>query len=199
MKKLMIPLLFCFSLAVSVFTISLLNDRHALQEELIRLHVVADSDSEEDQALKLQVRDAVLHTIREGMAQAGDAQAARTYLLENLPKIQSAAKNCLRRLGCEDAVSVTLCKEDFPKRIYDTFALPAGIYEALRITIGEGQGQNWWCVAFPALCVPAVSRDMETVAADAGFTDSLTGAMTGRYEVRFYLLDLLGRLETARS
>ena len=199
MKKLLIPLLFCFSLAVSVFTVSLLNDRHALREELIRLHVVADSDSQEDQALKLQVRDAVLLSIREGMAQAGDAQAAKDYLTENLPKIQSAAQDCLRRLGCEDAVSVTLCKEDFPKRLYDTFSLPAGIYEALRVTIGEGQGHNWWCVAFPTLCVPAVSRDMEAVAADAGLRDSLTGAMTGRYEVRFFLLDLLGRLETAGS
>ena len=197
MKKLLIPLLFCFSLAVSVFTVSLLSDRHTLQEELIRLHVVADSDSQEDQAIKLQVRDAVLHTIREGMAQAGDAQAAKAYLLENLPKIQFAAKSCLRRLGCEDEISVSLCKEAFPKRFYDTFALPAGIYEALRITIGKGQGQNWWCVAFPALCVPAASRDMETVAADAGFTNSLTGTMTGRYEVRFFLLDLLGKLEAA--
>ena len=161
--------------------------------------MVADSDSPQDQALKLQVRDAVLLSIRDGMAQAGDAQAAKDYLLENLPKIQSAAKNCLQSLGCEDAVSVTLCKENFPRRLYDTFALPAGIYEALRITIGEGQGHNWWCVAFPTLCVPAVSRDMEAVAADAGFRDSLTGAMTGRYEVRFFLLDLLGRLETAGS
>ena len=199
MKKLLIPLLFCFSLAVSVFTVSLLSDRHALREELIRLHVVADSDSQEDQALKLQVRDAVLLSIREGMAQAGDAQAARDYLLENLPKIQAAAKDCLQRLGCDDSVSVTLCKEDFPRRLYDTFALPAGIYEALRVTIGEGRGHNWWCVAFPSLCVPAVSRDMEAVAADAGLRDSLTGAMTGRYEVRFFLLDLLGRLETAGS
>ena len=199
MKKLLIPLLFCFSLAVSVFTVSLLSDRHALREELIRLHVVADSDSQEDQALKLQVRDAVLLSIREGMAQAGDAQAARDYLLENLPKIQAAAKDCLQRLGCDDSVSVTLCQEDFPRRLYDTFALPAGIYEALRVTIGEGRGHNWWCVAFPSLCVPAVSRDMEAVAADAGLRDSLTGAMTGRYEVRFFLLDLLGRLETAGS
>ena len=199
MKKLLIPLLFCFSLAVSVFTVSLLSDRHALREELIRLHEVADSDSREDQSVKLKVRDAVLLTIRDGMEKAGDAQAAKDYLLENIPKIQAAARNCLRSLGCEDEVSVTLCKEDFPRRFYDTFALPAGIYEALRITIGKGQGHNWWCVAFPTLCVPAVSRDMETIASEAGLPDSLTGAMTGRYQLRFYLLDLLGSWETKRS
>lgn len=199
MKKLLMSLLFCTSLAVSVFSATLLTDRQALQEELIRLHVVADSDSPEDQSRKLQVRDAVLLTIQEGMEKAGDARAAKEYLLENLPKIQTAARECLESLGCEDSVSVTLCRENFPRRLYDTFALPAGIYEALRITIGEGEGHNWWCVAFPSLCVPAVSRDMETAASEAGLPDSLTGAMTGRYQLRFYLLDLLGSWETAGS
>ena len=199
MKKLLISLLFCASLAVSVFSATLLTDRQALQEELIRLHVVADSDSPEDQRRKLQVRDAVLRAIGDGMKQAGDAQAAKAYLLENLPEIQTAARDCLQALGCQDGVSVTLCREDFPRRLYDTFALPAGIYEALRITIGKGEGHNWWCVAFPSLCVPAVSGDVETAANAAGLPDSLTGAMTGRYRLRFYLLDLLGSWETGRS
>ena len=79
----------------------------------------------------------------------------------------------------------------------DTFTLPAGIYEALRITIGEGEGHNWWCVAFPSLCLSATSEEFADKAAGAGFPDSLTGALDGeeKYEVRFFLLDALGELE----
>ena len=92
---------------------------------------------------------------------------------------------------------VTLCKEAFDTRYYDTFTLPAGIYEALRITIGEGEGHNWWCVAFPSLCLSATSEEFADKAAGAGFPDSLTGALDGeeKYEVRFFLLDALGELE----
>ncbi len=88
-----------------------------------------------------------------------------------------------------------MAREAFPAREYDTFALPAGCYDALRITVGEGQGQNWWCVVFPRLCLPTVSEDFEVEAVGAGFSDTLTGALTGEYEVRFFLLELLGRLE----
>ena len=73
--------------------------------------------------------------------------------------------------------------------------MPAGTYDALRITVGEGQGQNWWCVVFPQLCLPAVSEGFEDTAAGAGFSDSLTGALEGEYQVRFFLLDCLGWLE----
>lgn len=196
MKKLWISILFCVSLAFGAYTCSLIMDHQALQRDLVRLHVVANSDSQEDQAIKLQVRDAVLESIREAMASAGDAEAAKAYLMENLPKIEAAANACLKALGCEEEAVVSLCKEVFDKRIYDTFSLPAGIYEALRVTIGEGQGHNWWCVAFPTLCIPAASQEVEAVAADAGLSESAQGAITGRYELRFFFLDLLGRLET---
>ena len=196
MKKLLHSVLFCGALAASLFVFTLFSDRQALQQELIRLHVVADSDEPEDQAVKLKVRDAVLESIREGMESAASAEEAKQYLTDNLPKIQKAANDTLKALGCEDCALVSLCKEAFDKRVYDTFSLPSGIYEALRITIGDGEGHNWWCVAFPTLCVPAVSEGMEAVAADAGLSQSLRGAMTGRYELRFYLLDLLGRLQT---
>ena len=89
----------------------------------------------------------------------------------------------------------TLDKEVFDTRYYDTFTLPAGVYEALRITIGEGEGKNWWCVGFPTLCLPATSEGFEDVAAGAGFPDTLTAALEGErgYRVRFILLDLLGK------
>ena len=196
MKKLIASILFCLVAAGSVFGYTLFKDQKALETELVRLHVVANSDSPEDQDIKLRVRDAVLASIGSAMEEAGDGESARAYLRENLPKIQKAANETLKRLGCPDLAEVSLCREDFERRVYDTFSLPAGVYEALRVTIGAGEGHNWWCVAFPQLCVPATAGEVETAAKAAGLPESLGGAMTGRYRLRFYLLDLLGGLET---
>ncbi len=185
----------CFFLAAFVWCGALISDRQKLNEELIRLHVVANSDSPEDQAIKLQVRDAVTASLEDSMADLQDVEAAKAYLQENLPKIQAAANDALKALGCDMEAVVTLCKEAFDTRVYDTFTLPAGVYEALRIVIGEGEGQNWWCVVFPTFCVPATAEGFEDVAAGAGFPDSLQDALTGEYEVKFFFLDLLGELE----
>ena len=176
---------------------TLLADREKLNEELIRLHVVANSDSEEDQAIKLQVRDAVTASLQNDFENIGNVEEAKAYLQENLPKIQAVANEALAAVGFDGEAAVSLCKEAFDTRYYETFTLPAGVYEALRITIGEGNGKNWWCVVFPSLCVPATSSGFEDAAVGAGFSDTLSGALTGEedYEVRFYLLDTLGRLE----
>lgn len=189
--------IFCFLLAALVWCGTLLADRDRLNEELIRLHVVAASDSTEDQALKLRVRDAVIDSLHTAMQDIADPQAAKAYLQENLPKIQRIANETLQAAGFDGEAVVTLCKEAFDTRYYDTFTLPAGVYESLRIIIGEGEGHNWWCVVFPTLCVPATSEGFEDVAAGAGFSEALSGALTGDsdYEIRFYLLDILGKLE----
>ena len=196
MKKMVGAVVFSVVLAVSVGVMGLINDSQALEEKLIRLHVVAASDSEEDQALKLQVRDAVLESIRQDLREAGDVEAAKAYLQENLPKIEASARECLQKLGCSEEVFVGLTKEKFDRRDYEGFSLPAGIYESLRVVIGEGQGHNWWCVAYPELCLAASSGAVETAAEQAGLSKSLRGAMVGDYELRFFLLDLLGRLKT---
>jgi len=197
MKKMKNCLLFCLSICVLIWIVSIVSDRQKLNEELIRLHVVANSDSREDQAVKLKVRDAVVESLQEAMADIADVEEAKAYLQENLPKIQSVANQVLTACGVEPDAVVTLAKETFDTRYYDTFKLPAGVYESLRITIGEGKGKNWWCVVFPSLCLPATSQGFEAVAAGAGFEDALLGALEGEqsYEVRFYLLDLLGKLE----
>ena len=200
MKKLFKRIVLCACIAAFLWTWGLVADREKLNEELIRHHVVANSDSEEDQSVKLRVRDAVVESLREEMANLTDMDQARAYIQENLPKIQQAANDCLRALGYEGNAVATLKEEVFDTRRYDTFTLPAGVYEALRITIGEGQGKNWWCVVFPTLCVPATSDGFEEVAAGACFPDTLTAALEGErgYEVRFFLLDLLGKWQ-ARS
>lgn len=197
MKKAMKRFGICLAAALAVWGGTLLADRQRLNEELIRLHVVANSDSREDQAVKLQVRDAVIKSLEEDLKGLGDVEQAKAYLTENLAKIQAAANETLEKAGFSGEAVVSLCREAFDTRYYDTFTLPAGVYEALRIVIGEGEGHNWWCVVFPTFCVPATTEGFADTAAGAGFPDSLTGALTGEeeYEVRFYLLDALGRVE----
>ena len=152
MKKLLKRIGICLVLAASVWCGSLLADRQRLNDELIRFHVVANSDSEEDQSIKLQVRDAVLNSLQSDLNKIADVNEARAYLQAKLPQIQAVANSVLEATGCDCEAVVTLCKEAFDTRYYDTFTLPAGIYEALRITIGEGEGHNWWCVLYPNLC-----------------------------------------------
>ena len=114
-----------------------------------------------------------------------------------LSALQEAANEVLQQNGENCEAVVTLRKETFPRREYDTFSLPAGVYDSLRITIGKGEGKNWWCVVFPDLCVPAASVEVEDVAVDAGFSNSLSKTLTGEegYEIRFWILDCIGKLQ----
>lgn len=176
---------------------SVVADRKALHENVIRLHVVAASDSREDQDVKLRVRDAVTETLETAMADITDPDAALAYIRGNVSKLEGVANRVLEECGVKDRAKVTLAEEEFGTRVYDTFSLPAGVYRALRITIGEGAGHNWWCVVFPTLCFPATTEGFVQTAEEAGFQDSLACALSGEegYEVRFFLLDALGRLE----
>ena len=187
----------CLLLVALIWTGSVLSDKQKLKESVIRMHVVANSDSDEDQKIKYMVRDAVTESLKKDLCAVADISQAKNYLRENLPKIQQIAEKTLCRLGCQDNVTVSLCREAFEKRIYDTFSLPAGIYEALRITIGEGEGKNWWCVVYPSLCLPQSGQTLQNVAAGAGFSDSLLGSITHEkgFEIRFAALDVLGKLE----
>jgi stage II sporulation protein R len=195
MKKILKRIVLCAAVAGVIWLWGVIAQREKLNENLIRLHVVANSDSAEDQAIKLRVRDAIVESLSEAMADIADIDQARAYIQENLPKIQRTANETLKALGCDEKAVASFQEEIFDTRYYDTFTLPAGVYEALRITIGEGEGKNWWCVAFPSLCMPATSQGFADVAAGAGFPDSLTAALEGEngYEIRFFLLDLLGK------
>lgn len=196
MRKFWKRILMCLMVAVSFWFGSLIADRQQLQDALIRFHVVANSDSTEDQQIKLQVRDAVIGSLQQELEQIRDVNAAKAYLQENLPKIQTIANETLKRAGVSELAVVSLCRERFGTRDYETFTLPAGVYESLRIIIGEGKGHNWWCVAFPALCLPATSEGFETAAVSSGFSETLSQTLSGgEHEIRFFLLDALGHLE----
>ena len=173
----------------------LLRDSKALEENLVRLHVVANSDSQEDQDLKLQVRDAVVEQLNQVMGTLDSAQAAKDFLSAHLTEIQQTANEVLQEAGSQLKAQVSLALEEFPTRVYDTFQLPAGLYEALRITIGEGEGHNWWCVVFPTLCVPASSGGFQETAEAAGLSGGLarTAAPATRgLGIPFRVLEWLG-------
>ena len=197
MRKVIKTVVVCLLLTVFFWSGALLSDRQRLQQDLIRLHVVANSDSVEDQNRKLMVRDAITTSIQKDMEDLMDVEQAQQYLREKLPQIQTIAENTLQALGCTDAVTVGLCKEAFDTRVYDTFTLPAGVYNALRIVIGDGEGKNWWCVVFPSLCIPLSSESFADTAAGAGFPEALNRTLTGEdgYELRFAFLDAMGKLE----
>lgn len=189
-----------FSLILLIGGWFLTAQQRDLSQKLIRLHVVANSDTARDQEVKLKVRDAVLAvTNRVTATHPGDARQA---LADSLPEIERAANACLAAQGSPERAAVTLRRELFPTREYGTFALPAGTYTALRVTIGEGEGHNWWCVVFPSLCMTASMDEFEEAAQTAGLTQDEIGLITeenGGYKLKFRTLELLERLKERLS
>ena len=173
----------------------LAKEKQKITDGVIRLHVVGASNSEFDQAVKLEVRDAVLETVSRLTEGASCKEETQKILADNLDVIQSAADGKLSQLGCEEQTDISLCEEKFSTRHYDTFSLPAGVYDSLRITIGPGEGRNWWCVVFPSFCVSATSDEFRDKAVAAGFTEESAMALAGEYEIRFFLLDCMGAVE----
>ena len=178
---------------LGVFAWGIVTDSRELREGLLRLHVVGASDSAEDQEVKLLVRDAVLASLEDGLQDLTDVDAAVDYVSRMLPKVEAAANRCLAAAGFSDTVAVSLTEEAFPTRDYDNFSLPAGVYRALRVVIGEGEGRNWWCVVFPQLCM--AGEDFVETASVAGLSPELTGTLEGEYEIRFWVLEKWGEMK----
>ena len=193
MKKQLRRISLVAAVVACVFVWGIATDSRELREGLLRLHVVGASDSQADQEVKLLVRDAVLGSLEEGLQDLTDADAAVDYVARMLPKVKAAADRCLQEAGFSDTAQVSLTEEAFPTRDYDTFSLPAGVYKALRIVIGEGQGKNWWCVVFPQLCM--AGEDFVETASVAGLSPELTGTLEGEYEIRFWLLEKWGEMK----
>ena len=128
-----------------------------IRGEVFRLHILAASDSPEDQANKLAVRDALLAESERLFEGAATLSRAELQAAEKLEEIERIAEATLKQRGCGDPVKAELVHMYFNTRVYEDVTLPAGEYDALRLTIGQGQGQNWWCVMFPPLCVGAAA------------------------------------------
>lgn len=169
-----------------------------LADRVVRLHVLANSDGEEDQALKLLVRDRVLARATELLTRAEDREDAEALLRQELPELEALAVRELRVNGCDDPVTAELTDTEFPTREYDGFTLPAGRYLALRVVIGEGAGRNWWCVVFPPLCT-AASADVPAAALAAGLTEDQVGLITEEdrgYVLKFKTVEWWEQLRT---
>lgn len=194
-KKWIIPAASLLCAAILLCGIALARQQKTLSDKLIRLHVVANSDSEADQRDKLLLRDHILQITDALVHDAQDPQAA---IRENLPYLQRESEAFLRSVGNRQPVKVSFCRELFSERDYDTFSLPAGVYRTLRITVGEGKGHNWWCVVFPSLCMSANMEEFEQACAVAGLTDGeqmlITKANEG-YELKFRSIEILQKIK----
>lgn len=167
-----------------------------LAQKMIRLHIIANSDIDADQTLKLQVRDKVLDYTTRVLQRSKDMPDAESELRRALGQIETIARREIVHRGYDYPVEVQLASAEFPLKTYDGFSLPAGEYMALRLVIGEGEGYNWWCVVFPPLCTNSAA-DLPETAEAAGLTDDdlrlITEEDTG-YELRFRSLELWERL-----
>ena len=183
--ELALLLALCFTLLCGTWA---QGRQQVLAGKLVRLHVIAASDADEAQAVKLQVRDAVLAYLEPKLADVTDVDAAQEIIAANLDGVAQAA-----RTVTPDAVTVTLGPERYPTREYETFSLPAGVYTSLRVTLGAGAGHNWWCVIFPPLCMESSLSDraVETLSDDD--VKLITEDGDG-YVLRFRLLELWGKL-----
>lgn len=179
--------LFCACLVCTALWAEAAQGR--LADQVIRLHVLANSDSQADQALKLHVRDQVLEETQRLLAPAQDAAGAADLLRANLDGLTQTAQAAVAAWGYDYPVSVRLEETWFPTRQYQGAALPAGDYLALRVLIGAAAGHNWWCVVFPSLCLPAVSEAAQPAAALTRENYALITEEDAGYTFRFHLVE----------
>lgn len=167
-------------------------------ENVIRFHVLAESDSAEDQALKQKVRDAVLAYVSPLLSACGSYDEAYALLEQETGHIKTVAEDTIQTNGYCYAVSAELVTENYPTRVYENITLPSGRYTSMKISIGSGEGKNWWCVLFPSICnsfstIPVKNPEEEYLA--VGFTPEqyrmITKDSAPEYKVRFKILELL--------
>lgn len=153
-----------------------------IPEDAIRLRILANSDSAKDQWLKREIRDKVNEEILEWVTELTTAGEARTIIEANLDKIEAIVALELTRIGITDSFTVQFDEVQFPTKLYGNIVYPAGFYEAVLITIGEGSGENWWCVLFPPLCF-----------IDFANGEAVSNGENGEeeIEVRFFIVDVI--------
>lgn len=177
------------------------NGEVGLYNKMIRLHVLANSDSEEDQALKLVVRDAVLKCTEDMIINCKTVTEAREAIEQNKDKIQKVCEQTVFDSGYEYPVDIVLGIEKYPEKSYGSVTLPSGDYYSVRVMIGSAEGHNWWCVLFPPLCVGAAKNERDTMT-EAGLTknevDILTENDGEKYVLKFRIIEFFRRAFTSK-
>lgn len=176
----------CLTLCVGLWA---QKKQDALSAQVLRLHVLAVDDGDEEQALKLRVRDAVLAWLTPRLAGMTDREEARSFIAAHLRELALAADSAAE--GRQ--VTVSLGRESYPRRSYPGFSLPAGDYESLRVVLGAGEGHNWWCVVFPPLCLES-ARAEQAASVMAPGDYALISEAEG-YELRWRVVELWGELK----
>ena len=188
---------------MAIFTVALcitflpVHGESEIYDSVVRLHVLANSDSTEDQTLKLELRDKILEYTSPTLESCRTRGQAAQALRDALPGIKEMCKTELESRGYDYSVDVVLGEEYYPTRQYDNCSFPEGSYLSLRVIIGEGEGQNWWCCLFPPLCLSGAksAEKNEDAFISVGLTDDqykiITETDTPKYKVRFKLLEII--------
>ncbi len=185
----------CFGLISAIFLSLAVFDARCedLRKNVLRLHIIANSDNADDQNLKLEIRDEILSQSTDLFDTATDITSAKIIAEQRLSEFKEIAEQVISDNGFDYTVSVKLDKSFFETRVYDDFTLPAGIYDSLLITIGEGKGKNWWCVIFPEICVSAASKGDLT---DTVSNESANVAKSQkRYKAEFKIVEVYQKIK----
>ena len=198
MKMTKIILLLCiFILCAAICDILPIHGEEKIYESVVRLHVLANSDSDEDQALKLKVRDEILSYISPLVIDSESREDAMRIINEKINEIEKIAQSAVYTHGYDYNVDVTLTLEEYPTRNYEAMSFPSGEYVSLRVLIGEAEGQNWWCVLFPPLCLSAATEQSvnEEAFIAVGLNSDqykvITESDNVKYQLRFKLLEAI--------
>ena len=173
-----------------------------IYDTVVRLHVIANSDSDEDQALKLKVRDRILEVVGPALEDCRTQAEAIAAIGEIKGEIEDAAREVIEGEGFDYSVSVTVTNEYYPTKNYESCAFPEGEYASLQVKIGDSEGENWWCCLFPPLCLSAAGGDSKTENEEAfisvGLTDDqykiITESSNVKYKARFKILETFSRI-----
>lgn len=190
-----ISVLCAFIISAAFSITAFAHSCEVINESVLRMHVIANSDSEEDQALKLKVRDAVLQAGADVFDGSVTAQEAERKIRPRIDDLTRVAQETIAAEGFNYPVQVSVSQEYFNTRTYNgDVTLPAGIYHAVKVVIGSGEGQNWWCVMFPPLCLPAAENRAELDAVLSGDEVKVVESIP-EYEPRFKIVEWINQLK----
>lgn len=186
--KIFLPLFMIITLTVSFFQ-PIIATSENISDKILRLHIIANSDSTEDQDLKLKVKNDFLENTADlfvGQTLDENIEIAK----ENIDYIERICNTCIEQNGYDYEAEVTVDREYFDTRVYDDFTLPAGVYNSIRITIGQGNGHNWWCIVFPSVCLSACSKSM-----DDYLTDEEMELVGDGYTPKFKVIEIYEKIK----
>lgn len=188
--KIFLPIFMVFTVVLSLFS-QVLNTSEAISNKVFRLHILANSDSTYDQNIKLQLRDYFLNNTADIFCEKTLDETIKTAK-NNLSNIENICNTFLKSNNCPYTAKVSVTKEYFSTRVYDDFTLPAGCYNSLKISIGQGSGHNWWCIVFPSVCLSSCSESMGDY-----MTDEEMDFITESYYPKFKMIEIYEKIKSS--